>query len=120
MMGDVPTLEICDDVMTEDVTTQEIRNDPIARRPNAIILTTPHPRGDTALLSVGSRHFVDKNDAPNGASPCKGDCPTKMGEKRKSPSQGLGSMVLHPLPMPSIASNYPTDAQHHTSTAVVV
>ncbi len=33
-------------------------------------------------------------------SPCKGNHPTKRGEKRKSPSQGLGSMVLHPLPMP--------------------
>ncbi len=74
--GDMPMLEICDDVTTEDVPMQEIRDDPIARRPNAIILTVPRPRSDTALLSVGSRHFADENDTPNSASPCKGDRPT--------------------------------------------
>jgi hypothetical protein len=98
--GDVPMLEIRDDVTTEDVPTQEIPNNPIARHPNAIILMAPRPCGDTALLSVGSHHFADKNDAPNGASPRKGNRPSKRGEKRKSPSQGLGGMVLHPLPMP--------------------
>jgi hypothetical protein len=101
-------LEICDNVTTEDMPTQEIRDDPIARRPNAIILTAPWPCGDTALLLVGSCHFADKNDAPNGASPRKGDCPTKRGEKRKSPSQGLGGMVLHPLPMPLPPTIRPT------------
>jgi hypothetical protein len=85
-MGEVRTLEIHDNVTTEDVPTQEIRNDPIAHRPNAIILTAPQPRGHTALLSVGSPHFADENDAPNGASPRKGDHPTKRGEKKKSPS----------------------------------
>jgi hypothetical protein len=101
-------LEIRDNVTTEDVPTQEICNDPISRYPDAIILTAPRPCGDTALLSVGSRHFADKNDAPNGASPCKGDRPTKRGEKRKSPSRGLGGMVLHLLPMPLSPTIRPT------------
>ncbi len=106
--GDVPTLEIRDNVTTEDMPTQEIHDDPIVRHPNAIIITAPRPRGDMALLLVGSRHFADKNDAPNGASPCKGDHPTKRGEKRKSPSQGLCRMVLHPLPMPLPLTIRPT------------
>jgi hypothetical protein len=84
--GDVPMLRICGNVTTEDMPVQEIRNDPISRCPNAIILEAPRPRGDTLLLLVGSRHFSDKNDTPNGASPRKGNRPTKRGEKRKSPS----------------------------------
>ena len=91
--ADVPALEICVDVVTADVPMQEVRDDPIARHPKAL------PRDDTALLSVGSRHFADKNDPPNGVSPCKGDRPTKRGEKRKSPSRGLGGMVIRSLPM---------------------
>ena len=91
--GFVPLLEIYDDVTTADVPMQEIRDDPISCHPNAIILTAPLPRDDTALLSTGSRHFADRNDAPNSASPYKGDHLTKRGEKRKSPSRGLGSMV---------------------------
>ncbi len=51
---------------------------------------------------------ADKNDAPNGVSPHKGDHPTKRGEKRKSPSQGLGGMVLHPLPLPLPLTIRPT------------
>jgi hypothetical protein len=94
------TQTVLDDVMTEDVPMQEIRDDPISRCPNTIILTAPRPRGDTALLLMGSRHFADENDAPNVVSPCKGDRQTKRGEKRKSPSRGLGGMVQHPLPMP--------------------
>jgi hypothetical protein len=86
-------------VTTVDVPTQEICNDPITRHPNAIILMAPRPCDDRALLSVGSHHFADKNDAPNGASLCKGDRSTKREEKRKSPSRDLGGMVLHPLPM---------------------
>ncbi len=85
-MGDVPTLEIRNDVTIEDVPTQEICNDPISHCPYAIILMAPQPRGDTALLLVGSHNFADENDTPNGASPCKGNHPTKRGEKRKSPS----------------------------------
>jgi hypothetical protein len=81
-MGDMPTLEIRDNVTTEDVPTQEIRNDPISCCPDAIILMAPRPCGDTALLSVGSRHFADKNDTPNYASPHKGDHQMKRGEKR--------------------------------------
>ena len=44
----------------------------------------------------------DENGPPNNASPCRGRSPTKSrGEsKRKSPSRGLGGMVLHPLPPP--------------------
>ncbi len=30
--------------------------------------------------------MADKYDTPNGVSPCKGNHPTKRGEKRKSPS----------------------------------
>ena len=86
--ADVPALEICVDVTTADVPMQEIRDDPITRHPKAL------PRDDTALLSMGSRHFADKNDPPNGASPCKGDRPTKRGEKRRSPSRGLGGMWI--------------------------
>jgi hypothetical protein len=97
---DVPALEICVDVMTADVPMQEVRDDPIARHPKAIILMAPLPHDDTTLLSMGSRHFADKNDPPNGASPCKGDPPMKRGEKRKSPSRGLGGMVIHSLPKP--------------------
>jgi hypothetical protein len=96
----VPALEICVDVTTADVPMQEIRNDLIARHPKAIILMAPLPCNDTALFSMGSCHFADKNDPPNGVSPCKGDRPTKRGEKRKSPSQGLGGMVIRLLPMP--------------------
>ena len=79
---------------------QEIPDDLISRHPKAIILTAPLPRDDTSLLSMGSHHFTHENDAPNSASPGKGDRPTKRGEKRKSPSRGLGDMVLHLLPMP--------------------
>jgi hypothetical protein len=92
--ADVPALEICVNVVTADVPMQEVRDDLIARHPKAL------PRDDTALLSMGSRHFTDKNDPPNGASPCNGDRPTKRGEKRKSPSRGLGGMVIRSLPMP--------------------
>jgi hypothetical protein len=41
-----------------------------------------------------------KNGAPNNASPCRGGSPMKRGNKRKSPSQGLGR-VLCPLTPPS-------------------
>ena len=74
--GDAPMLETCDDGMTEDMPTQEICNDPTTHHPGAIILRAPRPHSDMALLSMGSHHFTDKNDAPNGASPCKGDRPT--------------------------------------------
>jgi hypothetical protein len=56
VMGDVPTLEIQDDVTTEDVLTQEIRDDPISRCPDAIILTAPRPHGDTALMHGFRQH----------------------------------------------------------------
>ncbi len=98
--ADVPALEICVDVATADVPMQEVHNDLIARHPKAIILMAPLPRDDMALLSMGSHLFAVKNDPPNGASPCKGDCPTKRGEKRKSSSQCLGGMVIRLLPMP--------------------
>jgi hypothetical protein len=44
----------------------------------------------------------DENGPPNNVSPCRGGSPTKSrgGTKRKSPSRGLGGMVLHPLPPP--------------------
>jgi hypothetical protein len=87
VMGAVPALEICNNVMTADAPTQEIHNDSISCHPKAIVLTATLPCDDTALLSMGSGHFADNNDAPNGASPRKGDRPTKRGEKRKSPSQ---------------------------------
>jgi hypothetical protein len=98
--GDAPALEVCVHVTTADVPLQEIHNDPIARHPKAIILMAPMPHNDTALLLMGSHHFADENDPPNGVSPSKADRPTKRGEKRKSPSQGLGGMVIHLLPMP--------------------
>jgi hypothetical protein len=52
----------------------------------------------------GSSPFVcsNENNAPNNSSPCKVGSPTKRGAKRKSPSRGLGGMVLHPLPPPSL------------------
>ncbi len=78
--ADVPALEVCIDVMTADVPMQVIRDDLITRHPKAL------PRDDTALLSIGSRHFTDENDPPNGMSPCQSDRPTKRGEKRKSSS----------------------------------
>jgi hypothetical protein len=54
------------------------------------------------LHPVGSRRFADENEASNilVLSPCKGDCQTKRGEQRKSPSRGSGGLVLHPLPPP--------------------
>ena len=44
----------------------------------------------------------DKNGSPNNVSPRRDGSPTKSrgGTKRKSPSRGLGGMVLHPLPPP--------------------
>jgi len=44
----------------------------------------------------------DENGPPNNASPHRDESPTKSrgGTKRKSPSRGLGGMVLHPLPPP--------------------
>jgi hypothetical protein len=94
MSADVPALEICIDVAKANVPMQEVRDDPITRHPKAL------PHDDTALLLMGSRHFADKNDPPNGVFPCKGDHPTKRREKRKSPSRGLGGMVICSLPMP--------------------
>jgi len=46
--------------------------------------------------------FHDENGPPNNASPRRDRSPTKSrgGTKRKSPSRGLGVMVLHPLPPP--------------------
>ena len=42
----------------------------------------------------------NENDAPNNASSCKVRSAAKRGAKRKSPSRGLGGMVLHPPPPP--------------------
>jgi hypothetical protein len=86
--------------MTGDVPMQvgaQGRNDHITQHPDAIILMDPWPHIDKVvpagttiakepLLSVESCRFIDENDAPNSASPCKGDCPKKRGGKRKSPS----------------------------------
>ena len=48
----------------------------------------------------GASFCSDENDAPNNASPRKVGSPKKRGEKRKSPSRGLGGTVIHLLPMP--------------------
>jgi hypothetical protein len=56
----------------------------------------------------GASFCSNKNDAPNNASPRKVGSPKKRGEKRKSPSSGLGGMVLHPLPPPSPPPLRPT------------
>ncbi len=58
-----------------------------------IVIANAHRSRGTSFLSS------NKNDAPNNASPCKVGNPRKRGAKRKSPSRGLGSMVLHPLPL---------------------
>ena len=91
----------------------------IAHLPNAIIVTTPQPRDDMVLLLVGSRHFADENDTPNGASLCKGNRPTKRGRKRKVSltrlRQGGTASTAN-----AMASNYLTDMQNHTSNAVAV
>jgi hypothetical protein len=47
----------------------------------------------------GTFFCPNKNNALNNASPCKVGSPNKRGAKRKSPSRGLGGMVLHPLPL---------------------
>jgi hypothetical protein len=49
----------------------------------------------------GAFFCSNKNDAPNNVSSHKVRSPKKEGGKRKSPSRGLGGMVLHPLPPPS-------------------
>ena len=46
----------------------------------------------------GASFCLNENNALNNASPGKVGSPTKRGAKRKSPSRGLGGMVLHPLP----------------------
>jgi len=56
----------------------------------------------------GALFCPDENDAPNNESPRKVRSPKKRGEKRKSPSRGLGIMVLNPLPSPSPPSLQPT------------
>ena len=48
----------------------------------------------------GASFCPDENDASNIESPHKVGSPKKRGVKRKSPSRGLGGMVLHPLPPP--------------------
>ena len=57
----------------------------------SIAIADAHGGGGASLCS-------DENDAPNNASPRKVGSPKKRGEKRKSPSKGLGGMVLNPLP----------------------
>jgi len=56
---------------------------------------------DDAHGGGGAAFCSSENDAPNNASPRKVGSPKKRGEKRKSPSRGLGGMALHPLPPPS-------------------
>jgi hypothetical protein len=62
-------------------------------------------RDRIAPLSASGITIADacssENNAPNNASPRKVGSPKKRGEKRKSPSRGIGGMALHPLPPPS-------------------
>jgi hypothetical protein len=49
---------------------------------------------------MGSRRFVDDNDAPNNESPCKGGHPMKKGKREVSLSR-LGWRLLHLSQLPS-------------------
>ena len=57
---------------------------------------------DVGLVDDNTTCQHDENGPPNNASPRRDGSPTKSrgGTKRKSPSRGLGGMVLHPLPPP--------------------
>ena len=66
-----------------------------------IVIANAHGGGGTSFCP-------DENDAPNIESPCKVGSPKKRRGKRKSPSRGLGIMVLNPLPPPSPPSLQPT------------
>jgi len=76
---------------------------PLYTQPHGLTLTTSYLSALQLPTSHSYRcHFVDGNDAPNIASPRKGERPTKRGGKRKSPSQGLSGVFSHlsqpPLP----------------------
>jgi hypothetical protein len=110
MAGDVPAQEIA----RPHVQGAQGCNNHIACHPTTIAIAVPRPHIDKVaqhagivvvgkpLHLVGSHLFADENDAPNilALSPCKGDHPTKRRGKRKSPSRGLGGLVLHPPPLP--------------------
>ncbi len=98
--GTQSTTEICQNGRRANA------DDHIACRPDAIILMAPQyhidkvvPAGttitDKLIHPVRLCHFTDENDAPNIASPCKGNHPEKRGEKRMSPSQGFGDVLSH-------------------------
>ncbi len=107
--GDVPAQEVA----CPRIQGAQGHDNYVACCPNTIAITFPWPHIDKVVQPVGitvvrkppnpvgSCHFVDKNNAPKilALSPCKGDCQTKRGEK-KSPSRGLGGLVLHPPPSP--------------------
>ncbi len=78
---------------------------PIAPSTTSIAIAKEEARRGQPQLSVA---MADENDSPNGVSPRKGNHLTKRGGKRQSPSQGLGSMVLHTLPLPLPLTIRPT------------
>jgi hypothetical protein len=56
----------------------------------------------------GTSFCSKENDVLNNTTPRKVGSPTKRGAKRKSPSRGLGGIVLHPLPPQSPLALQPT------------